>query len=70
MRGIYRADFLEFCPERSAQNLPKAIAAVADGQEGEAILGPGLAPPGGDGFGGGLCSERAFELVRGDENAE
>ena len=70
MRGVHRPHALQLRAERRAEDLPKAVAAVADGQQREAVLGPGLAPADGDGFGGGLRGEGALELVRGDENAE
>ena len=70
MRGVHRADLLKFGSERRAEDLPEAVAAVADGQQREAIRGPGLAPAGRDGLGGSVSGEGAFELVRRNQNAK
>ena len=52
------------------QDRSESVTAVADGQQGECVVGSNASPSLGDGLGCGCGGEGAFKLVGNDEDAE
>ena len=70
MRGIQRFGGLHFSANQTADDFTKTVAAIAHRQHLQGITAARFAPASCDGFGRRARRERAFELVRNNQNSE
>ena len=71
--AVGRIDGLHRAPlgsEAFSQDRSEAVTTIADGKQGERVVGAMASPALGDGMGRGGRGEGAFELVGNDEDAE
>ena len=70
MRCVHGAYHLAPGVQQPAEDLAEPIAAIARREQVENITPPRLAPASGDRLRRGLSSQRAFELIGSDEDAQ
>ena len=69
MGGIEGGDDAPSRAQKAAEDFAKAVAAIAHGEQVQAVAGAGGEPAASNGAGGPRRGQAAFEFVRDDENA-